>query len=620
MSFRLRLRLFFVVIVIVPMIAVALVLFRVVTDSESGKSDARLGTGLSAAQGLFQRYQREAADAAGRIGRDAQLATALAAGDREAVERRLRVAAADRGVVRVELRVSGTGEFVVGRSRAIAPARSPLEDAQGQAVGDIAASVATAATYSAEVGRLTGLEVVVSDPREPIATTLPAPPGGLPVSGAASLDGRDFRVKSFRAPSFDGSDLTVRLLADERDARSNISSSTAVVAAALLLFLVLAFGFALAVSRSLHVRIEELLQAAKRLGRGDFQIEVPTEGQDEFADLGKEFNAMARELERHIGELRHERGRLQEAIRRVGESFARGLDRDALLEIAVETAIDGVAADAGCAAVGDGSGRPLRRLAGRGDIQAQKPALDEGEVTVLETREPAETTLDDIHVLSEPLNGEDGDLLGVLTVSRSGREFSETDRELLHYLATQTAVSMENADLHHTVQVQAVTDELTGLANHRRFQEVMTNEVERARRYSQNVGLIMLDLDNFKRVNDTHGHRQGDLVLREVARVLKASAREIDEPARYGGEELAVVLPQTDLEGAFNFAERVRQGIESLDLPLLEEEGTLKVTASLGAASLAVNGTGDKDALVAAADAALYAAKRAGKNRTIRAG
>ncbi len=120
---------------------------------------------------------------------------------------------------------------------------------------------------------------------------------------------------------------------------------------------------------------------------------------------------------------------------------------------------------------------------------------------------------------------------------------------------------MENVGLHETVQRQAVTDELTGLFNHRRFQEFLDAEVERARRFpDQPVGLILLDLDDFKSVNDTYGHQQGDLVLREVSRVLQETSREIDAPSRYGGEELAVVLPGTDLEGAYDMAERVRHG------------------------------------------------------------
>jgi diguanylate cyclase (GGDEF)-like protein len=182
-------------------------------------------------------------------------------------------------------------------------------------------------------------------------------------------------------------------------------------------------------------------------------------------------------------------------------------------------------------------------------------------------------------------------------------------------------VSVENVGLHETVERQAVTDELTGLSNRRRFQETMAAEVERSKRFGQELGLVLLDIDDFKAVNDTYGHQQGDLVLREVARILRASSREIDEPARYGGEELAVVLPGTDLEGARQLAERVREGVEGLRLSIIGDEGAepLRVTASFGAASLPASAE-DVRGLIAAADEALYQAKRAGKNRTVSAG
>jgi diguanylate cyclase (GGDEF)-like protein len=248
--------------------------------------------------------------------------------------------------------------------------------------------------------------------------------------------------------------------------------------------------------------------------------------------------------------------------------------------------------------------------------RAETEAASEGE--------PSEATIGEAAALAHPLHGSEGgsEVLGVVSVGRSGRPFSEADRDLFTYLAGQAAVSLENVGLHETVQRQAVTDELTGLFNHRRFQEVLAAEVERARRFpDQTLGLVLLDIDNFKQVNDTYGHQMGDEVLRQVARVLTESSREIDAPSRYGGEELAAVLPGTDLEGAYDMAERVRAGIEALEFPI--EAGAngdvLRVTASFGAAA-ATGPAAAGSELIAAADSALYEAKRGGKNKTVRAG
>jgi diguanylate cyclase (GGDEF)-like protein len=129
----------------------------------------------------------------------------------------------------------------------------------------------------------------------------------------------------------------------------------------------------------------------------------------------------------------------------------------------------------------------------------------------------------------------------------------------------------------------------------------------------------MLDIDDFKQVNDTYGHLQGDSVLRRVGRVLTLEAREVDQPARYGGEEFVVALPETDIEGAVELAERIRARIESSSIPLVEGNGEIRVTASVGVASIPANASNAHD-VIAAADAALYEAKRAGKNRVERAG
>jgi diguanylate cyclase (GGDEF)-like protein len=286
----------------------------------------------------------------------------------------------------------------------------------------------------------------------------------------------------------------------------------------------------------------------------------------------------------------------------------------------VQTAVDGIGAAAGRATMRDEEER-LKEVARTGEPEAFRRALHAAEAAVIDAGQVAEIQVGGASALAAPLGAsEDGDqVIGIVSVARGDRAFTHGERELFAYLTNQASVSVENVDLHETVQRQAVTDELTGLFNHRRFQEVMTAEVERARRYGHELGLIMLDIDNFKSVNDTHGHIQGDMVLREVARVLRQSSREIDEPARYGGEEMAVALPQTDLEGAYQFAERVRGRIESLELPLVDGDGTLRVTASFGVASLATADGATKGSLVAAADGALYEAKRSGKNRTVRA-
>jgi diguanylate cyclase (GGDEF)-like protein len=206
--------------------------------------------------------------------------------------------------------------------------------------------------------------------------------------------------------------------------------------------------------------------------------------------------------------------------------------------------------------------------------------------------------------------------MGLITVAREGRPFTDDDRDLLRSLASQATLALENVDLHYQVRRQAVTDELTGLANHGRFQELLRTEIEQVRRYHHPVGLIMLDLDNFKSINDRYGHPQGDVVLKHVARIFRENSRDADAPARYGGEELALILPHTELEGAHAIAERVRAAIAAVRIPRIDGQGVLQITASLG---VAASTEGDKDALIADADAALYEAKRQGKNRTVRA-
>lgn len=190
--------------------------------------------------------------------------------------------------------------------------------------------------------------------------------------------------------------------------------------------------------------------------------------------------------------------------------------------------------------------------------------------------------------------------------------FTAESRELAHWLATQASIALENAHLHGLVKAQAVTDELTGLANRRRFMEVVELELKRAERFQSPLGLLLVDLDDFKNVNDRFGHGTGDEVLRALSDVFRESLRDVDLAARLGGEEFAVLLPETDYSGAAGVAERLRASLASIELEAPGGE-RFGVTASFGVGVYPEAQSVDE--LLRTADSALYRAKAEGKNR-----
>jgi diguanylate cyclase (GGDEF)-like protein len=185
---------------------------------------------------------------------------------------------------------------------------------------------------------------------------------------------------------------------------------------------------------------------------------------------------------------------------------------------------------------------------------------------------------------------------------------------VLETLSMHAAAAIEAARLHADTAHASEHDALTRLPNRRRLEADLSLECDRAVRYGRPLSFVMLDLDNFKLINDTHGHGYGDEVLQGVADVIAGTLRTTDTAYRYGGEELAVLVRESDLDSAMVMAERLRAAIEAARFG----PSGLGVTASIGVAELPSIATSPRG-LVAAADLALYAAKQAGRNRVIRA-
>jgi diguanylate cyclase (GGDEF)-like protein len=614
MSFRSRLTSFFILIVVVPMIAVAFLVFRLISDSEQGKTDARANGVLGAATSLYQTESLAASADARAIARALSSQTAQGTPSPAAVRSSVAALAGQAGLARVTVRVGTRTLADVGGASAVAPGEATVTAHRLT----VLASEITAGQYVRQL-TIPGVGVVVRQDGRELAAAGPAThAGSIPVSGSASIGGTSYRALSQRLPGFSRSGVTVTALASVSATGGSLAGSRALALAFIAAFLLLALAFSVLASRGLQGQVSRFLHAARRLGGGDFSSPIRIEGRDEFAALGQEFNNMSSQLAQRLDELSQERARLREAIRRIGQTFASNLDRTALLDLALKTAIDAVRGGGGRISVMPAPDQPLAEAIRHGSLDAVEPMLVEAERTVLEAGDVGEGHAGENHVIAVPMGSPEsgGYIHGLITVVRSGEPFSADDRELLRSLAAQATLALENVDLHLQVSRQAITDELTGLANHGRFQDLLGIEIEQVRRYHDQVGLIMLDIDNFKSVNDTYGHQQGDVVLRRVARVLADNSREVDRPARYGGEELAVILPRTDLEGAYAIAERIRTSIEALRIPRLDKQGVLQVTASLGVTS---SNEGQKDALIAEADVALYEAKRLGKNRTVRA-
>lgn len=194
------------------------------------------------------------------------------------------------------------------------------------------------------------------------------------------------------------------------------------------------------------------------------------------------------------------------------------------------------------------------------------------------------------------------------------RKFDREKMKLLSVFSSFASMAIYNANIHNRTKIMAITDSLTGLHNHRYFHQVFNMELRRAKRYRKRLGILMIDVDNFKKFNDTFGHAKGDLILSVIGKIIKRNMRKVDFAFRYGGEEFIVLLPEAGFESALNAAERLRETIETETLEMLKGEAMEGVTVSIGIARYPEDGTG-RVKLFKVVDDLLYKAKLSGKNK-----
>lgn len=218
----------------------------------------------------------------------------------------------------------------------------------------------------------------------------------------------------------------------------------------------------------------------------------------------------------------------------------------------------------------------------------------------------------DFSMMAVPMRFDENSAGIAVVESEDSDSFSEKELEVFQLISLNFASAFHRLELIRKMKEEASSDGLTGVLNHRAFREKLFEELYRARRYEHTLTLFMLDLDNFKRINDEHGHLFGDYMLKAVSDIVKNSIRMTDTAARYGGEEFTVILVNTDAEQSCGTAERIRKTVEEFTF---EYDGIQdRITVSIGIASFPSD-SGDAVSLIKAADEAMYNAKRAGKNR-----
>ncbi|MHB8791924.1 MAG: GGDEF domain-containing protein [Thermoleophilia bacterium] len=379
-------------------------------------------------------------------------------------------------------------------------------------------------------------------------------------------------------------------------------------------------GFFLA--RNITLPLRELTSAAVAGIEGDLGRTVEVKSKDEIGSLASSFGLMQSSLRDHISDLEESRTQLLLALSYAGEILGSTSDRGRMMKTTAEAARLATGANGIWVELFASNRPPVRSAVSTGvpswffddKMKKQAGSLAEqvagGSITSGEILDFGPGS----EAVSYPMVHERQALGAMVAVFGTG-ESSEESRKMMGSLAAQAASAVENVNFVELQELLATTDPMTSLFNFRYLCNCMDKEISKSHRYNHKLSVAILDLDDFKAINDTFGHQAGDEVLRAVGEVLSSSVRDSDMVARYGGEEFSVVFPETNKADALHVVEKLRRDIAAISLA---DYPGVRVTTSIGIAGYPEDGE-DKTDLLVSADKALYRAKAAGKNRSVSA-
>jgi two-component system cell cycle response regulator len=577
-SFKLKLFVYFVVLALLPVAAAFWGFSSVTGEKETHQADTHLQTGLGVAVASLQERLDAAQAAAQHLAENRSLQIALERGNEHSLAQIVRATPHAYVTGRAGLNAGPKPGFAARRT-ALVVTRKGIDGVVGVFVPldrPLAASLARRAGVGAgdALALIAGSRVVVSSPAS-VHGTITVPPGG---ATTVRVGGTRYRLRV--APAVAGApSARLALLIPQSRIDGAIASDRTRILLGLLACLLLVAAVAFLEGRAIVRSLRALADAAHGIARGRLTERVPVRGRDELAQLGSAFNDMAAQLETRLAELEAERGRARHAADRFSETLAVTHDADELLRVIAEGAVEATGASGA-------------RLSTSGGAVVESGNLDAG---------PERLEL--------PLVAS-GETLGRLELAGSG--FRKEQLMSAASLVSHAAVALENVRLHRLIERQALVDALTGIANRRACEEGLQAEIGRADRLATPLTIVVGDLDNFKLVNDRHGHAVGDRMLQLFAAVLRENIRASDTAGRWGGEEFMLLLPGSDAEGAVRLAHRIRGALGERSVAG-GDGGPVIVTCSFGVAQHVPGG--DADAIFAAADRALYRAKREGKDR-----